>query len=71
MVINSKEEIPTFTFDKQINKSRNDKVSITLDNPDQWFTLGYFVGDGWIQDTKKYDGIRDTHIIRFSFHDYP
>jgi DNA (cytosine-5)-methyltransferase 1 len=69
MVINSKEEIPTFTFDKQINKSRTDKVSITLDNPDQWFTLGYFVGDGWIQDTKKSDGIRDTHIIRFSFHE--
>ena len=69
MVINSKEELPTFTFDKQINKSRTDKVSITLDNPDQWFTLGYFVGDGWIQDTKKYDGIRDTHIIRFSFHE--
>ena len=69
MVINSKEEIPTFTFDKQVNKTRTDKVSITLDNPDQWFTLGYFVGDGWIQDTKKYDGIRDTHIIRFSFHE--
>jgi len=69
MVINSKEEIPTFTFDKKINKSRNDKISTTLDNPDQWFTLGYFVGDGWIQDTKKYDGIRDTHIIRFSFHE--
>jgi len=69
MVINSKEEIPTFTFDKKINKSRNDKISTTLDNPDQWFTLGYFVGDGWIQDTKKSDGIRDTHIIRFSFHE--
>jgi DNA (cytosine-5)-methyltransferase 1 len=69
MVINSKEEIPTFTFEKQINKSRTDNISITLDNPDQWFTMGYFIGDGWIQDTKKSDGIRDTHIIRFSFHE--
>ena len=69
MVINSKEELPTFTFDKQINQTRTDKLSITLDNPDEWFTLGYFVGDGWIQDTKKSDGIRDTHIIRFSFHE--
>ena len=69
MVINSKEELPTFTFDKQINKSRTDKVSITLDNPDQWFTLGYFVGDGWIQDIKKSDEIEDTDIIRFSFHE--
>jgi DNA (cytosine-5)-methyltransferase 1 len=69
MVINSKDDIPAFTFDKQMNQSRTDKVTITLDNPDEWFTLGYFVGDGWIQDTKKYDGIRDTHIIRFSFHE--
>jgi DNA (cytosine-5)-methyltransferase 1 len=69
MVINSKEDIPTFVFDKNINKSRTDTVSITLDNPDQWFTMGYFVGDGWVQDTKKSDGIRDTHIIRFSFHE--
>jgi DNA (cytosine-5)-methyltransferase 1 len=69
MVINSKEDIPTFVFDKNINKLRTDSVSITLDNPDQWFTMGYFVGDGWIQDTKKSDGIRDTHIIRFAFHE--
>jgi len=69
MVINSKEDIPTFVFDKNINKSRTDSVTITLDNPDQWFTMGYFVGDGWVQDTKKSDGIRDTHIIRFCFHE--
>ena len=31
MVINSKEELPTFTFDKQINQTRTDKLSITLD----------------------------------------
>ena len=68
MVINSKDEIPTFTFEKKINQSRSDAISITLDNPDQWFMMGYFVGDGWIQDTKKSDGIRDSHIIRFSFH---
>ena len=68
MVINSNEEIPTFTFEKKINKSRTDTISITLDNPDQWFMMGYFIGDGWIQDTKKWDGIRDTHIIRFCFH---
>ena len=46
MVINSKEDIPTFVFDKNINKSRTDTVSITLDNPAQWFTMGYFVASG-------------------------
>ena len=68
MVINFKEDIPTFIFEKNMNKSRSDTVTLCLDNPDQWFTLGYFISDGWIQDTKKSDGIRDTHIIRFSFH---
>jgi len=62
MVINSKEEIPTFAFEKKINQSRSDTIKITLDNPDQWFMMGYFIGDGWIQDTKKSDGIRDTQI---------
>jgi DNA-methyltransferase (dcm) len=46
MVINSKEEIPTFHFDKKINQSRTDVISITLNDPKQWFTMGYFVGDG-------------------------
>jgi DNA (cytosine-5)-methyltransferase 1 len=68
MVINSNEVVPTFSFNKKINKAREDIISITLDNPDQWFMMGYFIGDGWIQDTKKEDG-RDTHIIRFSFHE--
>ena len=46
MVINSKEEIPTFHFEKKINQSRTDMISITLNDPKQWFTMGYFVGDG-------------------------
>lgn len=69
MVINSNNIIPSFNFQKQINKSRYDMISITLDNPDQWFMMGYFIGDGWIEDTKKEDG-RNTHKIRFAFHNY-
>jgi DNA (cytosine-5)-methyltransferase 1 len=65
MVINSKEEIPTFHFDKKINQSRTNVISITLNDPKQWFTMGYFVGDGWIEETKKSDG-RLTHKIRFA-----
>ena len=67
MVINSNETIPTFTFQKQINKSHFDTTSKSLDNPDQWFMMGYFIGDGWIEETKKEDG-RNTHKIRFAFH---
>jgi DNA (cytosine-5)-methyltransferase 1 len=68
MVINNKKDIPTFVFEKVINKSRTDTINISIDNPDQWFTMGYFVGDGWIEDTKKYDG-RNTNKIRFCFHE--
>lgn len=68
MVINTKEDIPTFIFEKTINNSRSDTISITLDNHDQWFMMGYFVGDGWIEDTKKSDG-RNTNKIRFAFHE--
>jgi DNA (cytosine-5)-methyltransferase 1 len=68
MVVNLKEDIPTFIFEKNINNSRTDSVSITLDNVDQWFMMGYFIGDGWIQDTKKFDG-RNTNIIRFCFYE--
>ena len=68
MVINSKEEIPTFTFEKIVNQSRRDTISITLDDPEQWFMMGYFIGYGWIEETKKSDG-RNTHKIRFSFHE--
>lgn len=68
MVINTKEDVPTFIFEKPVNKSRTDTLSITLDNSEQWFMMGYFVGDGWIEYTKKSDG-RNTHKIRFSFHE--
>lgn len=68
MVINSTENIPTFVFDKKINNSRTDILSITLDDPEQWFLMGYFVGDGWIQNTPKLDG-RYKNIIRFCFHE--
>ena len=65
MVINTKEEIPTFTFEKMTNKSRKDSLSIRLDKPEQWFTMGYFIGD---DDWDKKKDRSDTHTIRFSFH---
>jgi DNA (cytosine-5)-methyltransferase 1 len=72
MVINTKTYIPTFIFEKNINASISDTVSITtsmtLDNPEQWFMMGYFIGDGWIEDTQKSDG-RNSYKIRFSFHE--
>jgi intein/homing endonuclease len=65
MVINTNNITPELSFDKPINQYRKDTVSITLDKPEYWFMMGYFVGDGWIQDTEKADG-RLRHTIRFA-----
>ena len=47
MVINRNNIIPEFTFD----------INIKLDTKDQWFMMGYFVGNGIIED--------DTYNIKF------
>lgn len=65
MVINTNDVVPTFTFNSKVNQSRTDTETIKLDSADQWFMMGYFVGDGWVEDTKKADG-RNTNKIRFS-----
>ena len=67
MVINSTDIIPQFTFQKKINKTTTTDKLIVIDKPEQWFMLGYFIGDGWIEETTKKDG-RNTYNIRFSFH---
>ena len=53
MVINTNNIIPEFSVDQQIN--------LVLDQPEQWFMMGYFVGDGWIE----YDGC-DRDLIQFA-----
>jgi DNA (cytosine-5)-methyltransferase 1 len=55
MVINTKEIIPEFTFDK--------KVTIKLDKKEYWFLMGYFIGNGWIEHRIKNN--RLCHTIRF------
>lgn len=64
MVINRKSVVPKFIIETQINQYSTQKLSITLDNIDMWFMMGYFVGDGWIEETCKSDG-RCMHKIRF------
>ena len=65
MKVNENSNIPEFYFDKVINQHKTDTVRIKLDNIDMWFMMGYFVGDGWIEETKKSDG-RDMNKIRFA-----
>ena len=65
MVINNHEIIPEFTFEKPINQYKTEQIHIKLDALDYWFVMGYFVGDGWIEETTKCDG-RGMHKIRFA-----
>lgn len=65
MAINIENCLPTFHIPVIVNSKRIDTITITLDKKDEWFMMGYFLGDGWIQETKKKDG-RLMHIIRFA-----
>jgi DNA (cytosine-5)-methyltransferase 1 len=53
MVINNNEIIPEFTFEKKFNKNKTEQIHIKLDQLDYWFVMGYFVGDGWIEENNK------------------
>lgn len=44
MVINRKCVVPTFIIEDASHKS------VRLDHVDMWFMMGYFVGDGWIEE---------------------
>ena len=59
MVINTKSEIPEFTFTQKINKNNTKEVTLKLDKPEYWYLMGYFIGNGWIEESKK-------NIIRFA-----
>ncbi len=65
MVINTNENIPEFTFDKIINKHKTEQITIKLDKKEYWYMMGYFIGDGWIEETTKKDG-RLMHLIKFA-----
>lgn len=67
MVVNTKSIIPTFTIVRPLNRWYEETVVVTLDSLDQWFMMGYFVGDGWVEDGRKSNG-NLRHIIRFAVH---
>jgi intein/homing endonuclease len=52
MVINNNDVIPNSPL-KNFNKYKTEQIQLILDKPEYWYMMGYFVGDGWIQETKK------------------
>ena len=69
MVINTNEIVPEFTFDKKINQTVSKKINIILNKPEYWYMMGYFVGDGWIEETTKKHksgNERPQYMIKFA-----
>jgi len=66
MVINNNSIIPEMTVEKKVNASKKSLVTLTLNDPDMWFMMGYFVGDGWIEETTKSTTGNLAHKIRFA-----
>ena len=65
MIINTNEKIPEFTIDKIINQHKTEQITIKIDKNEYWYMMGYFMGDGWIEETVKKDG-RCMYKIRFA-----
>ena len=58
--MNTKEIIPEFTVD---NKYTKNPIHITLDKKEQWYMMGYYVRNGWLQS-------ETCHDINFTILDY-
>ena len=65
MNINTRECIPEFSHVQVVNQRVSHTKTLRLDDPAQWFMMGYFVGDGWIEESTKSDG-RLKYIIKFA-----
>lgn len=65
MVINTNNIIPEFTFEKKINQFNTVKETIKLDKKEYWYMMGYFIGDGWIEETCKKNG-NCKYTIKFA-----
>ena len=65
MVINNNEIIPEFIFEQVINQTSKKTIVTKIDTNDKWFLLGYFIGDGWIEETTKKSG-NTMNKIRFA-----
>ena len=49
MKINNMDTIPAMSWVKKVNQHETKIITKTLENIDEWFLFGYFLGDGWIE----------------------
>jgi thymidylate synthase len=64
MPINKEVIIPTFETIIKDNQYSEKLITTKLDDKDYWYLMGYFLGDGWLIDSKKeiYFTINDNQI---------
>ncbi len=68
MVINDREIIPEKTISKKTHYGKLETITIRFDKMEYWYMMGYFIGNGWIEDSNKSDG-RSKHSIRFAINE--
>jgi thymidylate synthase len=51
--INKNEIIPSFKTIIKDNQYSEKEIETVLDDKDYWYLMGYFLGDGWLIDSKK------------------
>ena len=51
--INTEKIIPEFTIKKNLNKYTTIDIKKILNNKDEWYFLGYYLGDGWSRWDRK------------------
>lgn len=52
--INKQSILPVFDIQKRINQHKSVTEHLTIMKEEEWFTLGYFLGDGWIEKGSDY-----------------
>ena len=60
--LNKKSEIPELLTKNKINQHYTKQTVIKLDKKEQWFLMGYFLGDGWISGNKIILSINDNEF---------
>lgn len=51
--INDKNIIPEFNIEKNINQYSSNIINKKLDDKNEWYFLGYYLGDGWSRQDRK------------------
>lgn len=49
-------DVYNFTYTYSVNQHKTKEETVVLDDPNWWWCVGYYIGDGWYQKRRKRDG---------------